>query len=209
MVVSRVGGLATSLCRARRSLSSPWDLSPPTPCRSPGALTRVAARTLAQSPIRDQLHRRLQPFRHLHDCSGCFRPGAFAGWGSHPPESAALSRRTRIADIAVRAALDASIGQGSGPTGVAREGAESARSRHRQKPQREVGSGRMDSLGPRQPGHSNHVMGGGFHRPSTTATSERRVHRNFRRQHFWRWKPVCFLVPAFDRCIRITISTPL
>ena len=48
-------------------------LSPPTPCRSPGALTRVAARTLAPSPIRDQLHRRLQPFRHLHDCSGCFR----------------------------------------------------------------------------------------------------------------------------------------
>ncbi len=25
------------------------------------------------SPIRDTLYRRLQPFRHLHDCSGCFR----------------------------------------------------------------------------------------------------------------------------------------
>ena len=37
------------------------------------AFTRVAARTLALSPICDQLHRRLQPFRHLHDCSGCFR----------------------------------------------------------------------------------------------------------------------------------------
>ena len=37
------------------------------------AFTRVAARTLAPSPICDQLHRRLQPFRYLHDCSGCFR----------------------------------------------------------------------------------------------------------------------------------------
>ena len=37
------------------------------------AFTRVAACTLARSPIRDPLYRRLQPFRHLHDCSGCFR----------------------------------------------------------------------------------------------------------------------------------------
>jgi hypothetical protein len=36
------------------------------------AFTRVAARTLARSPIRDQLHRKLQHFSHLHDCSGCF-----------------------------------------------------------------------------------------------------------------------------------------
>jgi hypothetical protein len=28
--------------------------------------------------------------------------GAVAGWGSHPLESAALSRRTRLADIAGR-----------------------------------------------------------------------------------------------------------
>jgi hypothetical protein len=33
----------------------------------------LRARTLAPSPICDQLHRRLQPFRHLDDCSGCFR----------------------------------------------------------------------------------------------------------------------------------------
>src|SRR6201984_1686604 len=75
-------------------------LSPPTPCRSPGALTRVAARTLAQSPICDQLHRRLQPFCYLHDCSGCFRLERLAGWDLHPLESAALSRRTRQADTA-------------------------------------------------------------------------------------------------------------
>jgi hypothetical protein len=57
----------------------PRPFSPHAPCRSPGALTRVAARTLARSPIRDQLHRRLQPFRYLHDCSGCFRLERLAG----------------------------------------------------------------------------------------------------------------------------------
>ena len=43
--------------------------------------------------------RRLQPFRYLNDCSGCFRLEQLAGWGSHPLESAALSRRTLGADI--------------------------------------------------------------------------------------------------------------
>jgi hypothetical protein len=42
-------------------------------CEACSAFTRVAARTLARSPIRDLLHRRLQPFCYLHDCSGCFR----------------------------------------------------------------------------------------------------------------------------------------
>src|SRR5712664_2371074 len=37
------------------------------------AFTRVAACTLALSPIRDTPNRRLQPFRYLHDCSDCFR----------------------------------------------------------------------------------------------------------------------------------------
>src|ERR1700733_1626867 len=64
------------------------------------AFTRVAARTLARSPICDLLHRRLQPFCYLHDCSGCFRLERLAGWGLHPLESAALSRRTREADVA-------------------------------------------------------------------------------------------------------------
>ena len=71
-------------------------------CEDCSAFTRVAARTLARSPICDQLHRRLQPFRYLHDCSGCFRLERLAGRGLHPLESAALSRRTRRAVIADR-----------------------------------------------------------------------------------------------------------
>src|SRR5271165_2336960 len=63
-------------------------------------VTRVAARTLAPSPIRDQLHRRLQPFRHLHDCSGCFRPerspgGALTHWKA-PPSHGARKLRSFI-----------------------------------------------------------------------------------------------------------------
>jgi hypothetical protein len=54
------------------------------------AFTRVAACTLARPPIRGPLYRRLQPFRHLHDCSGCFRLERVAGWVSHPLESAAF-----------------------------------------------------------------------------------------------------------------------
>ena len=47
MVVSTVGGLATSLCRARRSLSRrPWDLSPHTSCRSPGAPVHTITSTV-------------------------------------------------------------------------------------------------------------------------------------------------------------------
>src|SRR3954470_4117778 len=61
------------------------------------AFTRVAACTLAQSPIVTD-SRRLQPFRYLHDCSDCFRLERIAGWGLHPLESAALSRRTPEAD---------------------------------------------------------------------------------------------------------------
>ena len=49
------------------------------------AFTHVTACTLARSPIRDSLHQRLQPFRYLHSCSGCFRlerlpGGAFTHW---------------------------------------------------------------------------------------------------------------------------------
>src|SRR3984893_9327140 len=58
------------------------------------AFTRVAACTLARSPIRDPLSEGLQTFRLLHACSGCFRLERIAGWGLHPLESAALSRRT-------------------------------------------------------------------------------------------------------------------
>ena len=54
---------------------------------------QVAARTFAPSPICDQLHRRLQPFRHLHDCSGCFRlersPGGICTHWKAPPSHGA------------------------------------------------------------------------------------------------------------------------
>ena len=73
-------------------------LSPHTPCRSPGALTRVAACTLARSPI-VTANRRLQPFRYLHDCSDCFRLERIAGWDLHPLESAAFARRTQMAVV--------------------------------------------------------------------------------------------------------------
>src|SRR5271166_3959048 len=66
-------------------------------CEACSAFTRVAARTLAPSPIRDQLHRRLQPFRHLHDCSGCFRPerspgGTCTHWKAPPSHGARKHR---------------------------------------------------------------------------------------------------------------------
>src|ERR1700723_4292981 len=67
-------------------------------CEACAAFTRVAARTLAPSPICDALHRRLQPFRHLHDCSGCFRlerspGGALTHWKA-PPSHGARKKRS-------------------------------------------------------------------------------------------------------------------
>ena len=70
---------------------------------SPGrgeAFTRVAARTLAPSPICDLLHRRLQPFCYLHDCSGCFRlerlPGGACTHWKAPPCHGAHVKRTLL-----------------------------------------------------------------------------------------------------------------
>jgi len=60
------------------------------------AFTRVAACTLARPPVRGPLYRRLQPFRHLHDCPGCFRRERVAGWVSHPLESAAFHGARRV-----------------------------------------------------------------------------------------------------------------
>src|SRR5580692_9039849 len=88
---------------ASSSLISPSRISLPRNCSRVGlhidlfgacsAFTRVAARTLAPSPICDQLHRRLQPFRHLHDCSGCFRlersPGGTCTHWKAPPSHGA------------------------------------------------------------------------------------------------------------------------
>jgi hypothetical protein len=61
------------------------------------AFTRVTARTLALPPIRGTLTRRLQPFRYLHDCSGCFRLERLPGGTCTHWKSAALSRRTPTA----------------------------------------------------------------------------------------------------------------
>src|SRR5438270_13440341 len=93
------GRLRTDRGRRGLLLLHRSGLSPHTPCQSPGALTRVAACTLARSPI-VTANRRLQPFRYLHDCSDCFRLERIAGWASHPLESAAFSRRTPGAVIA-------------------------------------------------------------------------------------------------------------
>jgi hypothetical protein len=57
-----------------------------------GLYTRTITKTVT-------VIRRLQTFRCLHACSGCFRLDHFAGWGLHPLESAAFSRRTPTTDI--------------------------------------------------------------------------------------------------------------
>ena len=63
------------------------------------SLSFVTACTLALSPyIVTSFTQRLQPFRCLHSCSGCFRLEQVAGWAFHPLGSAAFSRRTPIAD---------------------------------------------------------------------------------------------------------------
>ena len=53
--------------------------------------SRLVRRSLALQPAHSQLppscgslHRRLQPFRCLHSCSGCFRLEHLAGWDLHP-----------------------------------------------------------------------------------------------------------------------------
>ena len=99
---------------ASSSLISPSRISLPRSCSrvclhidlfgACSAFTRVAARTLAPSPICDQLHRRLQPFRHLHDCSGCFRlerspGGALTHWKA-PPSHGARKLRSLLDDLA-------------------------------------------------------------------------------------------------------------
>ena len=70
------------------------------------SFSRLARRSLALRPAHSRCHQfvarftqRLQPVRHLPDCSGCFRLEHFAGWDSHPLESAALARRTPPADV--------------------------------------------------------------------------------------------------------------
>lgn len=71
------------------------------------SFSRLTQRSLTLRPAHSRCHqnlwpaiRRLQPFRFLRDCSGCFRLEHFAGWGLHPLESAAFARRTPIPDMA-------------------------------------------------------------------------------------------------------------
>src|SRR6059058_1874085 len=94
------GRLRTDRGRRGLLLLHRSGLSPHTPCQSPGALTRVAACTLARSPyLVTRYPQRPQTFRLLHACSGCFRLERIAGWALHPLESAAFSRRTPTAVI--------------------------------------------------------------------------------------------------------------
>src|SRR6202023_2577075 len=101
---------------ASSSLISPSRISLPRNCSRVGlhivlfeacsAFTRVAARTLAPSPIRDLLHRRLQPFCYLHDCPGCFRLERLPGgdrthWKAPPSHGAHVKRSLRSATVEV------------------------------------------------------------------------------------------------------------
>src|ERR1700686_1768961 len=64
------------------------------------AFPRVTACTLARSPYIVTAIRRLQPFRYLHDCSGCFRlerlPGGPCTHWKAPPCHGAHPERTSI-----------------------------------------------------------------------------------------------------------------
>src|ERR1700756_5630149 len=93
------GGLRTDRGRRGLLLLHRSGLSPRTPCRSPGALTRVAACTLARSPYVVTAIRRLQTLRLLHVCSGRFRLERSPGGACTHWKSAALSRRTWKGDL--------------------------------------------------------------------------------------------------------------
>src|SRR5271168_4549150 len=71
-------------------------------CEACSAFTHVAACTLARSPKIVTVIRRLQTFRRLHACSGCFRLERSPGGPCTHWKSAALSRRTWKPDIRTR-----------------------------------------------------------------------------------------------------------
>src|SRR6516162_11460052 len=79
------------------------------------AFTHVAACTLAQSPYFVTAIRGLQTFRHLHACPGCFRRERSPGGPCTHWKSAALSRRTWIADLR-RGPLGRQVCAASGPS---------------------------------------------------------------------------------------------
>src|SRR5215475_14887855 len=78
--------------------SSQWTFTTYSLPVSPGALTRVAACTLALSPMRDTLIEGFSHFRYLHDCSDCFRlersPGGTCTHWKAPPCHGARHKRT-------------------------------------------------------------------------------------------------------------------
>src|SRR6516162_6817740 len=81
------GGLRTDRGRRGLLLLHRSGLSPHTPCRSPGALTRAAA--LARSPIRDPLS---EGFTHFVTSM----PAPVASGGSDRRMGLALTRRRRL-----------------------------------------------------------------------------------------------------------------
>ena len=114
---------ALSLCACRRhypgaATGGPASLIRPAVSAFPdrvvgsacaSSVSRLTQRSLTLRPAHSRCHRipwpasrRLQPFRYLHDCSGCFRLEHFAGWDSHPLESAAFARRTPTTSHSVR-----------------------------------------------------------------------------------------------------------
>src|SRR5438046_10367781 len=93
------GRLRTDRGRRGLLLLHRSGLSPHTPCQSPGALTHVAACTLARSPSRDPLSEGFRHFVTSMPAPVASGWSGFAGWGLHPLENAALARRTPIPDI--------------------------------------------------------------------------------------------------------------
>ena len=82
---ARIGG-RRGLLLVHRS-----GLSPHTPRQSPGALTRVAACTLARSPIRDSLPEGFSHFVASMTAPVASGGSEIAGWAFHPLERCRLS----------------------------------------------------------------------------------------------------------------------
>src|SRR5438045_2786780 len=101
----RCSGRAYSSLKNRPSASAFPDSTIGSACTS--TFSRFARRLLALRPAHSRSHqfvtaiRGLQTFRHLHACPGCFRLERSPGGPCTHWKSAALSRRTRKADVAV------------------------------------------------------------------------------------------------------------
>src|SRR3984893_18442565 len=93
------GRLRTDRGRRGLLLLHRSGLSPHTPCQSPGALTRVAACTLARSPYFVTRYPKASDISSPPCLLRLLPAGAVVGWGLHQLESAALSRHTPTAVI--------------------------------------------------------------------------------------------------------------